>query len=60
MFWSRRVWVRIVKTSNLPKDRRPQKVQNSRLELLFCRPDDDLVDVHLGWLLDGISDRTSD
>ena len=30
------------------------------LEVLLCGPDDDLVDVHLGWLLDGVSDRTSD
>jgi hypothetical protein len=30
------------------------------LEVLLCGPDDDLIDVHLGWLLDGVSDRTSD
>jgi hypothetical protein len=30
------------------------------LEVLLYGPNDDLVDVHLGWLLDGVSDRTSD
>src|ERR1700757_389001 len=30
------------------------------LEIQLCRPDDDLVDIHLGWLLDGVSDRTGD
>src|SRR5436190_19214357 len=32
----------------------------SPLEVLLYGPDDDLVDVHLGWLLDGVGDRTSD
>src|SRR5258706_14753016 len=32
----------------------------SPLKVLLGGPDDDLVDVHLGWLLDGVSDRTSD
>src|SRR5690349_2375345 len=30
------------------------------LEVLLCGLDDDLIDVHPGWLLDGVSDRTSD
>ena len=31
-----------------------------RLEVLRRRPDDNLVNFHLGWLLDGVSDRARD
>ena len=42
------------------RDEQKGRLLASALEVLRRGPDYDLVDFHVGWLLDGVSDRVSD